>query len=279
MPLIGFAVNGKNYSFKEALKDPLGITGLPTMMLIGIIKNSQYRGKSISATTLTGCRRKTYYERTYDYYMDPKGLIFKAFRGSVIHQILETVANGGGAYTGMYGIDIDLAIDAILKEYITEKRFARVVKINGKDVEVSGKIDVYHKSTFTIEDYKTTEPYPVLKINEKGLDVDHVFQLNFYKWITAPYLRVDNIILHYIGYGFVGITGRKTTVKQFAKNVTVDIPNVPVWDEDEFLYHALPRIEEMHNAFKNGVVPSKDPGENNFRCKSCAFGDRCSKNI
>ncbi|MEW6558120.1 MAG: hypothetical protein AB1349_12355, partial [Elusimicrobiota bacterium] len=87
---VGSVTAGTEIDFISCLKCQTPC--LPVMIRAGIIKSHQYRGESISATTITGCLRQTFLSRKVDYYANPQTLTYSAFRGSVIHTILENIA-------------------------------------------------------------------------------------------------------------------------------------------------------------------------------------------
>ncbi len=165
MPLQGFICpNGKRVSFIECVrcKHPC----LPAMIRVGVIKSHQYRGKSISATTITGCMRQVYWNRTRDYWQELTKLLYYGFRGTMIHEVPEKARNGRFAGDAM----VDIAIEEALADYILEKRFRRDIEIYpGEKITVSGQIDCYQKSTHIRyllfeEGWYQTRTYPTTKL-------------------------------------------------------------------------------------------------------------------
>lgn len=271
MGLIGFICPegsknvGTEISFINCLKciDPC----LPMMIRIGIIKTQQFRGTSISATSLTGCMRQTYLSRTMDYHSSPKNLIYSAFRGSIIHQILQNIKNN----QFMRDIQLDLALDEVLNDFVVEKRFYKTFEctIDGVDVKipVSGQIDVYQKSTRVIHDYKTMGDAGLKYIH--GAKDTHIIQTNFYKWLVEDILPVDRIKIHYITM--------KTTVSTGAIGVDGKfIKDVPIIEKDKLLEGLGPKIIELYNGFTNKIEPSANGGDGAWLCNNCAFKNGCS---
>lgn len=294
--LIGFEVKNPETGQKERFTLPEAIEnahkiGLPVMILAGIIKSIQDRGAGISATALTGCMRRTFWERTKDYYADPTDLLYKAFRGSMIHAILESVASDKVQIGNSYGTEIELAINRTLSRYIPETRFYR--EVNGFGIQASGQIDLLEmldngamgrglssrKPKVIIHDYKTAEPYAIKLIGQKGLSEEHEFQTNFYSWLVSPHFNVVGLKIHYIGFGFCASTGSICVVKEFGRPTEVALPEASLWPEAKFLALAEPKIKILVDSFKLNGTPAGDPGDNGWRCKSCPFADSCDNRI
>ena len=288
MPLKGFLRNDANgeqvkVSLEDAVKNPQWFN-LPVVILVGIIKSTQYRGDSISATTLTGCQRRTYWERTEDFYVAPQDLAYKAFRGQMIHTILESLVQQPVQMPGEEGVNIELAIRKAMLSFIPEMRFRRTMDLgDGSTVEVSGQLDLLEivananacKPMVIIHDYKTAEPYAVTKIAKEGLDADHVYQVNFYRWIVDPYYTVIGAVLNYIGYGFTAMSGSLAKFRRMGRDYQVEMPGVPLWSEEDFLAKTVPMVRTMRSAFIDRVIPPADGGIGGWRCHSCPFKSHC----
>jgi len=276
MGLIGFRcpagsqTEGKEVDFITCLKCSNPCT--PVMIRAGIIKSHQYRGTGISATTITGCLRQTFLSRTQDYYSSPLALIYSAFRGSMVHQILETLAGGG---FGGQDIKVGLAIDEVMNDFYTEKRFYRDFPLTAKtSVKVSGQIDIYQRSTRTLHDYKTMADKGIYYL-AKGLKEAHIIQTNFYKWLLVNILPVDKIKIHYISMGMVCTTGTHINFIDRNKDKSFDLPDVPMMSEQEFIKKVRPKVAEIHEAFEDGVPPTADGGDGGWLCKNCEFKNDC----
>ena len=245
---------------------------LPVMLRAGIIRSHQYRGTGISATTITGCLRQTFLSRTQDYYAAPTALIYSAFRGSMVHQILETLSQGN---FGGRNIQVDLAIDEVMHQFITEKRFYKNFPLTPtQSVEVSGQVDIYHKPTCILYDYKTMADKGIYYL-AKGLKEAHIIQTNFYRWLLQGILPVKKIIIHYISMSTVCTTGKHIVFIDRSKDKSFDLPDVPMMTEQEFIKKVRPKVAEIHEAFEDGVPPTADGGEGGWLCKNCEFKSGC----
>lgn len=245
---------------------------LPVMLRAGIIKSHQYRGTGISATTITGCPRQTFLSRTQDYYANPLTLIYSAFRGSMVHQILETISQGK---FGGKNVELDLAIDEVMHQFITEKRFYKNFPLTStKLVEVSGQVDIYHRPTCILHDYKTMADKGIYYL-AKGIKEAHIIQTNFYRWLLPKFLPVKKIIVHYITMSAVYTTGKHIVFMERGKDKSFDLPDVPLMLEKEFIETVRPKIAEIYEAFDDGVPPSADGGDGGWLCKNCEFKSGC----
>ncbi|MEW6687151.1 MAG: hypothetical protein AB1393_13270, partial [Candidatus Edwardsbacteria bacterium] len=204
---------------------------------------------------------------------NPQTLTYSAFRGSVIHTILENIAQS--SFQGG-NVKVDLAIDEVLNDFITEKRIYKEFPLTAKKlVKVSGQIDIYQKSTNTLHDYKTMADNGIYFLSKGQLKEEHIIQTNFYRWLLTGILPVDKIKIHYITMGKVLTTGTHCEFIDRGKDKSFDLPDVPLVPEKEFLSLVRPKIIEMVEAFEEGVPPSADGGDAGWRCKFCEFTDGC----
>jgi hypothetical protein len=120
--------------------------------------NNFHKGNNITVTSVIGCLRKTFLERTTPYYQKLSSLWYSS-RGSWMHKVLE-------------GIEGDV-------RWITEKRF--FCKFQG--VEVSGQIDSFDKYNGHLYDYKTTLDKNVEYIEANGPKNEHVLQTSTYAYM------------------------------------------------------------------------------------------------
>ncbi len=237
-------------------------------LLVSILeqeKANPHKGKMISVTQITGgCKRKTFLERTVDYYVTPDKKL-PTFRGSLIHEVIASID------------------PKIAKRYkwVVEEHLELPVKTKSGAWTLSGTLDFYEAARKTIYDLKTLQDYAVTKMvmgKEEGtwspnIPDSYVKQLNLYRYMAHQLkkFRVDRLRLQVIGFGRLFLTG--TTVKYGAKKdlQTYTIPDVPIlknaviedWihTEGDLWYRIL---------FKNENAPVRDETYK-WLCYSCPF--------
>jgi len=228
-------------------------------------KANPHKGKLISVTQLTGgCKRKTFLERTIDYYIEPDKKL-PTFRGSLVHEVIA---------------QLDPKIAKRYKWVIEEHMELPVITKSGAWT-LSGTLDFYDSTHRTIYDLKTLQDYAVGKMVtgkeegtwSKNIPDSYVKQLNLYRYMAHELKRfkVDRLRLQIIGFGKLFLTG--TTVKYGTKKdlKTYAIPDVPIlpketveeWihTEGDLWYRIL---------FENASAPVYDDGYE-WLCKSCQF--------
>ena len=116
---------------------------------------------------------------------------------------------------------------------IVEEKFEKQVKLNGKDLVISGVVDLgYGKK---VSDYKTTSAYG---FNTKKKSIDHDLQMSFYSWATGR-KQVGNICFVKKSVPEVGALQSSRDAKQI------------LW--------ALSVAGEVVKAIEAGIFPMTDP--------------------
>jgi hypothetical protein len=177
MPLIGLVCpNDVLVTFDRCLNDCTNrCTPYPIAHSI-ILDNidNEHVGDMISATSMIGCMRKTYLERTNDYY-DSFSNLWYSSRGVWMHSALEALEGDiRWELESRYSLDID-------------------------GFRISGRIDAYDKINHHLYDYKTSKDKNVEYIEKNGPKEDHIMQVSIYKYILDNNnIPVDKVTIIYM---------------------------------------------------------------------------------
>jgi hypothetical protein len=183
---------------------------VPASVLVHIANRQRvdkHIGQYLSVTSLLGCNRQLYSERTMDYFVEPPKSWW-SLRGSILHRLLENpglesliedarrevhrlmregVADREEITKRWLEVELKMAdlVDLLPKREIpnwqSETEYELPLGIyNGKERFLRGTIDVLRPETGELYDYKT--------IGDKGLGVikngakeDHIKQFNMYR--------------------------------------------------------------------------------------------------
>jgi len=185
-------------------------------------KANPHKGQMISVSQICGgCKRKTFLERTVDYYVEPDKKL-PTFRGSLIHEVIASID------------------PKIAKRYkwVIEEHLELPVKTKSGAWTLSGTLDFYEAARKTIYDLKTLQDYAVGKMItgkedgtwSKNIPDAYVKQLNLYRYMAHELkrFRVNRLRLQVIGFGRLFLTG--TTIKYGAKKdlKIYELPDVPI---------------------------------------------------
>jgi len=83
-----------------------------------------------------------------------------------------------------------------IDKYELEKRLYKPIIVDGQELIVSGKFDIYNKETKTLKDLKTTSIYKVLSLIE-GKEDKFPAQLNIYKYLAKGIYEIDKLSILY----------------------------------------------------------------------------------
>ncbi len=170
MPQVGWLTSSRSkVLFDDALAQALEDgewEGMPYEVLVGIRSQvEQERPDGFSATQLLGCPRKSFLEAEEDFYVEPMSN-FPAFRGTVIHDILDRAAPVGA---------------------VTEERVHR----DHRGIIISGQPDTLrlsmrgrNRTKHLIRDWKSTKSLP----RYDNAYTNHQQQINLYRWILGAYV-------------------------------------------------------------------------------------------
>lgn len=213
--------SGERTTFEEALevaRDYGAWGGFPYEVLLGMHSNlTKVRPSEVTVTTLLTCARKAQLDREVEYYADPRKN-YPAFRGTIIHAVVEGSAAPGA---------------------VVEQRYSR----DFEGTRISGGLDWHRLMTAKngktlIRDYKSTNELP--KYNSAY--TSHQQQLNLYRWLLdldpeetemeIVYISMDGVKIIPLSAGGETRTGRKKAQQ--------------VWDDDkveEFIRERLSLLQ------------------------------------
>jgi len=268
--LQGFkCLDGKCVSFTECLRrDCPGC--LPRVFRLGILLKTQYRDPNeISTTNLTsGCLRKVYWEKTRPYWAPPQKN-YAALRGSLIHEILNLVADM--KYEG--ASELCGTINTYTGNLITEKRFERLVD----GILLSGTIDYYDKASQELVDFKSLNGATTM-LKEGSARADHISQANIYRYLMN--YPVKRIRIIYVTMNEIFQTGEEYTItrklKAGPKQEKVALAEVPIWTDEQVLEFVRPRLQALNEALKKGKLPAGADTEHSWLCRFCSFAGECN---
>lgn len=174
-------------------------------------KTDKHVGQYISATSLLGCKRKTFLERTIEYHVEPPKSWY-SLRGTIIHNILQNpsfesmIADLRATLyrafeDGTLDRDeleqqwvevearlIDLAAKlpkSKLEDYETEVEFEFPLGLyNGQYRYLRGTLDVLRRLQGVIQDYKTMGDMGIDGIVREGAKPEHKLQFNIYRFLA-----------------------------------------------------------------------------------------------
>lgn len=203
-------------------------------ILRGMVEQAHGRApdapNSVSVTTLTGCGRQAYLKETEAFSQRPDQQYW-AYRGTLAHAMVE---RGAGD-------------DAII-----ERRFARELRLpSGRAITITGRPDEIVPARTLLVEYKTTDRPP------KVPAVQHVAQMNAYRWLVAPEYPVERL-------GLVYLTMRG-----------VHKASAPIWPEEQVERFLGERAAELVRARETGEWPSLT--EDTWMCSYCPVAEVCKR--
>lgn len=251
---------------------------------------TEHTGDHITATSLTGCLRQLYLERTIDYSASIMSRWF-TLRGELIHRLVELPDHDEPG---------DMAF--------SERRFT--AELDG--IPISGRIDRY-KLRFLkhgmLKDFKSIGDNGLQFIIYEGAKKEHCDQVNIYKWLMEKNgFPVNYIQICYLSLMAVVRTGEPTTffeylvaaparsgkrkhmvgnprlVKSYLSGkkkwaCTYQVPAVPMYDNETIEEFMRPRINHLTAAFKKGIIPPRcEPEMQAWRCEDyCYARSECER--
>ncbi len=230
-----------------------------------------HKGKIISVTQLVGgCKRKTFLERTLDYYVTPDSKL-PTFRGTMIHRVVEQAAKS----TRMRRA-----------KWLIEEHLELPCKTKSGEWLLSGTLDSYDPLRYTVFDIKTLQDYAIermLKGQEPGtwskhISDSYVKQLNLYGYMLRKIrkVKVKHLRLQIIGFGRLILTGTRVEYGWKDKRV-YDLPDIPILTDAEIESWIEKEGDLWYNIlFMGAAAPVYDDGFE-WLCKKCIFlhSDMC----
>ncbi len=203
-------------------------------LIAGILGSHQERGARLSVTTIVGgCMRGTLLERKEDY-IGSLDLAYAAFRGTMVHAMLEQYARPGS---------------------LAEWRF--YADVNG--VEISGSPDLITYDT--IWDWKTTENPPTYNYMYES----HKLQLQFNRFLFNHAKKWDppagfdasagipmdphNTKVQHLAIVYLGPKGPKVMETEKKGPTRYNVPDV--WDDKQVLSELAPRVDAWTKAWNS----------------------------
>ncbi len=279
MPLIGIdCPKHGQLSFEEAVSGKCDCT--PRFLLdsiINVVRRDYHKGTIITPTTILGCLRETWLERSCDYYATADQLYY-SWRGSLIHNILERPN---------------------LPHWISEKRYKK--QIPGTDIIIEGTIDGYDELDCILWDIKTIGDKGMSYIIKDGAKEEHIQQLNIYRWM-CPF-KIEAMRIIYLSMMQFVLSGNLNVITQRYKNIPnqkksgfkyykqldkvkgwsnyelyYETPDVPRWTDKEVLDFITPKATLLYDCFKNETWPPMcDKETQSWKCKRyCKVKSYCN---
>jgi len=208
-----------------------------------ITPDSEDFSSSISVTKVLNCPRRSYLLFKTDYIVYPEEL-YDMMRGSMGHLLLE---------------------ENRMKDCIIETEFSREYK----GIKVTGKPDKIDKTNGILYDYKTLRGRisDDLSLKWGNAHLHHQIQLNLYKWLIEDSIKINKMVLVYLGSDSI----LKIEVKERTpKNKKLWIP----------MEKAFERIEILGKYWDKEYSPEivkKIPAERDWICKFCNVRKICEQ--
>lgn len=210
----------------------------------------------VSATELSGCHRRTILEKTRKLAVDPETYL-NMFVGTGVHEAMDKFAMAETA--------------------VVERRFGRVITVDGQDVMVHGKPDYMDPATGLLVDYKTTgKPFDCDKNSFCLDDIDpsHVAQLNVYAWIlddavdmtTGEKFRSEVYVAKVY---YIGKHGKRWAVRAY---------NAPLWSDEVTERYISGGVTPLLDWYQSGRMPAvlfNEKQERHWMCRSCQARSAC----
>ena len=235
MPQQGFhcIVDLEDVSFEQCIgcAASLGRCQFTASLLRGMADQARERDDEvISVTALTGCLRQSYLQATHDYYRRPDHQYW-AYRGTIAHTMVE---HGAGEDT------------------VSEQRFEReLVLPSGRTLTITGQPDEIVPARQLLVEYKTADRVP------RALSLQHIAQLNCYRWLIAPQYEITRLGIVYLSMRDVKKVG------------------VPVWPDGQTERFLIERAAELAEALEAGAWPAMT--EDRWMCHYCPVAETCAR--
>lgn len=255
MPQVGWLDgHGAVVPFEQALEEARAYgswEGMPYEVLHGMHANlTKERPDSISVTQLLGCPRKVYLEGTTDYAVPPADN-YAAFRGMVVHSVLEDAGEGAESET------------RVEREY-------RGVIISGQPdnlrvVEVGNG----RSKRKLLRDWKSVNKLPMYD----NAYSHHQEQVNLYRWLLGLDWRLTDLELVYLSMdGVKVIPLKRGGTNRFGRPIPMQ-----VWTDEEveaFLDRRL-MVLAAQRKYESPVAYHNVDADDLWACDFCPVRERC----
>jgi DNA-directed RNA polymerase subunit RPC12/RpoP len=189
-------------------------------------------GEYLSVTSLLGCLRQLYLERTLEYYVEPPKSWW-SLRGKILHHLLENPGDveipnweSESEYEWPTGEYVCLSCGFIFTAEVAHTVCPSCSKETVVEVKLRGTIDVLRPLTGEMYDYKTIGDNGLAYI-KNGAKPDHIMQFNMYRLLVErgyPVGKKDS----YTPVKINKITAFYMTMMQIARTGGM-IPEVTDW--------------------------------------------------
>lgn len=255
MPQVGW-LDGKGnvVPFEQALDEARTYgtwESMPYEVLFGMHANlTKERPDTISVTQLLGCPRKVYIEGTTDYAVPPQDN-YAAFRGMVVHAVLEDAGEGAESETRVERVYRDVTISG-------QPDNLRLVEVrNGNS-----------KRTL-LRDWKSVNKLPMYD----NAYSHHQEQVNLYRWLLGLDWRLTDLELVYLAMdGVKVIPLKRGGTNRFGRAIPMQI-----WTDEEveaFLDKRL-MVLAAQRKFNSPVAYHNVDADDLWACDFCPVRERC----
>lgn len=272
---------------------------------------NHHKGAYISASMIAGgnCLRRIVWER-YDTqgYFQPLRNVYWAFRGTMAHQVIE---DRGGLTDGFGWMrEIRMSVPLVFPDHP-----APVFDDEGEwtgdydttqplAVTLGGTCDAYNPYRRMLHDFKTMADMKVAKVLGGDQQESWVTQLNVYRWLisqtrVSPEQRKafaelglpplpgeffpapSELAIQAIGMMELPLTGTTYAVKTRGRQVTHELPHIPVWDLELTEAGIRATALTLYRALVQRIPQPVVAKELAWLCGSCPFngetnpGERC----
>jgi hypothetical protein len=251
MPQVGW-LDGKSnvVPFEQALEEARthgSWEDMPYEVLHGMFVNlTKERPDSISVTQLLGCPRKVYLEGSTDYAVPPADN-YAAFRGMVVHAVLEDGGDGSVAETRVErehrGVVISGQPDSL-----------RVVGVNNRKL---------------LRDWKSVKNLPTYD----NAYSHHQEQVNLYRWLLGLDWRLTDLEVVYLSMeGVKVIPLKRGGTNRYGRAIPMQ-----VWTDEEveaFLDQKL-MVLAAQRKYESPVAYHNVDVDDLWQCDYCPVRNRC----
>lgn len=251
MPQVGWlTAKGDVVAFQDALDEAMvsgSFEDMPYEVLLGMHRNlTKERPDAISVTQLLGCPRKVYLEGTTDYAVPPADN-YAAFRGMVVHAVLEDGGDGASSETRVEreyrGVTISGQPDSL-----------RVVGVNNRKL---------------LRDWKSVKSLPTYD----NAYSHHQEQVNLYRWLLGLDWRLTDLEVVYLSMeGVKVIPLKRGGTNRYGRAIPMQ-----VWTDEEveaFLDQKL-MVLAAQRKYQSPVAYHNVDVDHLWQCDYCPVRNRC----
>lgn len=251
MVQVGFDLDGEAVSFQAVGgATDLFVGGWPVPLLLALREEPRRDWRELHPSDLGKCLRQRALRWDVPYYGRPEAA-WAQLVGTGIHRLLAEAARK--RYRP--------------EECLIEERLELTFEVLGETLILTGQIDLYHRPSRTLIDYKTTR-----SVWKKELSWEYELQQNCYLELLRAHGEEPEQALLW----FVETQIRRPRTGGPGELKTLTMP-VPIWPREE-LWAVLEELGTLIvRAHRDGILPPafrpEDPGF--WQCRFCPVRDRC----